>query len=132
MLVRPSKRRREGPARRADLLLACLVRPLLPSMLLPLLLQEDPHDDFQHLLQGLSGGGEELQQTTDLIWGSSDELGAETRAGSSSSESALQSDSPMVSKVRAWLLLGVWPPAAAAAAASRQWQLRHPLQHARC
>eukprot|EP00879_Flechtneria_rotunda_P009515 GHRR01009959.1.p1 GENE.GHRR01009959.1~~GHRR01009959.1.p1 ORF type:complete len:292 (+),score=110.59 GHRR01009959.1:1312-2187(+) len=59
--------------------------------------QEDPHDDLQHLLHGLSGG-EELPETTDLIWGSTDELTVTARAGSSSCDSALQSESPMVTK----------------------------------
>lgn len=60
--------------------------------------QEDPHDDYSHLLQDLSGG-EGLQESTELIWGSSDELAAPHQAGSSSSDSVLQAESPMVSKV---------------------------------
>ncbi|WIA13427.1 hypothetical protein OEZ85_007007 [Tetradesmus obliquus] len=59
--------------------------------------QEDPHDDYSHLLQDLSGG-EGLQESTELIWGSSDELAAPHQAGSSSSDSVLQAESPMVSK----------------------------------
>ena len=61
-------------------------------------LQDDPHDDFQHLLQDLSNAGQELPENTDLIWGSSEELEG-THAGSSSSDSVLQSESPIISKV---------------------------------
>jgi hypothetical protein len=70
-------------------------------------LQEDPHDDYSHLLQDLSGG-EGLQESTDLIWGSSDELGATHQAGSSSSDSALETESPMIIKVGRSLLLLLW------------------------
>eukprot|EP00882_Tetradesmus_deserticola_P001273 GHRQ01001376.1.p1 GENE.GHRQ01001376.1~~GHRQ01001376.1.p1 ORF type:complete len:403 (+),score=157.03 GHRQ01001376.1:240-1448(+) len=58
---------------------------------------QDPHDDYSHLLQDLSAG-EGLQESTDLIWGGSDELGVTHQAGSSCSNSALQSESPVVSK----------------------------------
>jgi hypothetical protein len=77
-----------------------LLLPLMPLLLcLPCcFLQEDPHDDYSHLLQDLSGG-EGLQESTDLIWGSSDELAATNQAGSSCSDSVLQAESPMVSKV---------------------------------
>eukprot|EP00775_Hariotina_reticulata_P005340 gene5340-5577_t len=60
--------------------------------------QDDPHDEFQHLLQDLSGSGEELHETTDLLWGSSDELTGTRRARSTSCDSVLQSESPAVSK----------------------------------
>jgi hypothetical protein len=66
-------------------------------LLLPL--QDDPHDEFQHLLQDLSGSGEELHETTDLLWGSSNELTGTRRARSTSCDSVLQSESPAVSKV---------------------------------
>jgi hypothetical protein len=72
---------------------------LLPLASLRACLQEDPHDDYSHLLQDLSGG-EGLQESTDLIWGSSDELAATHQAGSSSSDSALETESPIISKVR--------------------------------
>ncbi|KAF6257154.1 hypothetical protein COO60DRAFT_34653 [Scenedesmus sp. NREL 46B-D3] len=58
---------------------------------------QDPHDDYSHLLQDLSGG-EGLQESTELIWGSSDGVAVTHHAGSSCSDSALQSESPVVSK----------------------------------
>jgi hypothetical protein len=85
---------------------AQLLLLLLPLAILRACLQEDPHDDYSHLLQDLSGG-EGLQESTDLIWGSSDELAATHQAGSSSSDSALETESPIISKVRR-SLRSVW------------------------
>jgi hypothetical protein len=57
----------------------------------------DAHDDLQHLLQDLSGGGELHESNTELIWGSSAATGTvAARAASSSSDSVLQSESPLV------------------------------------
>eukprot|EP00878_Enallax_costatus_P013437 GHUV01014051.1.p1 GENE.GHUV01014051.1~~GHUV01014051.1.p1 ORF type:complete len:323 (+),score=98.56 GHUV01014051.1:250-1218(+) len=59
--------------------------------------QDDPHDDFQNLLQDLSNSGQEVAENTDLIWSSSEDLDA-THAVPSSSDSVLQSESPIISK----------------------------------
>lgn len=50
-------------------------------------------DDWQHLLHDLSSSPT-LPESTALIWGSSEEVGAEARPDSSCSGSILQPDSP--------------------------------------
>jgi hypothetical protein len=51
-------------------------------------------DDLQDLLHDLSSSPT-LPESTALIWGSSEEVGADARPGSSCSGSILQPDSPM-------------------------------------
>jgi hypothetical protein len=60
--------------------------------LLTCLLQGD--DDLHSLLHDLSNSPT-LPESTALIWGSSEEVGADPRPGSSCSGSILQPDSPM-------------------------------------
>lgn len=84
---------------------------LLCDLLLPLLLQGD--DDLHSLLHDLSSSPT-LPESTALIWGSSEEVGADARPGSSCSGSILQPDSPMGdSQVRQGGHSGsarTWPP----------------------
>lgn len=69
-------------------MLSCLLHPI----------QGD--DDLQDLLHDLSSSPT-LPESTALIWGSSEEVGADARPGSSCSGSILQPDSPMAdSQVR--------------------------------
>jgi hypothetical protein len=67
-------------------------------------------DDWQHLLHDLSSSPT-LPESTALIWGSSEEVGAEARPDSSCSGSILQPDSPSddSARVSAWLVcVGGW------------------------